>query len=317
VSVPPVAIEICPFKASDARSIRLYRWLPVGTPRATIQIAHGMGEHAARYDELGRRLAAASYVVYANDHRGHGATAEPGLQGYLGDDGWNRVIDDAHEISEHIAATHPDLPRVLLGHSMGSMLAQQYLYRYGAGLTAAILSGTPGFAGWFQGWLSHTLARIERRRLGVTAESPLMQKLLFGKSNAEFDGPGATGYEWLSRDAERVAAYAADPACGFVLRAGSLCDLFVGAREARRMRNVNAIPADLPLLIVSGSADPVHAGTSNIERMLKKYRQRLPRIDYRLYPEGRHELFNETNREEVFQDLLAWLDGVLPAPAPA
>jgi len=305
------ALDAFELAASDGKSLRLYRWLPASAPRATVQIAHGMGEHGARYDELGGRLAAAGYAVYANDHRGHGATAEAGLHGYMGVDGWNRVIEDAHEIASYIAASHPGLPRVLLGHSMGSMLSQQYLYRHGAGLDAAILSGSPGFTNGLQGWLSQTIARFERWRLGAEAESPLMQKMIFGNANQAFDGPGATGYEWLSRDAERVAAYAADPWCGFVLRAGSLCDLFAGAREARRKRNIAAIPKNLPLLVLSGSADPVHAGERNLQRMLGKYRRQLARIDYRIYADGRHELFNETNREEVFQDLLAWLDGAL------
>jgi alpha-beta hydrolase superfamily lysophospholipase len=304
-------MQMAEFRASDGKSVRLYRWLPGDQPRATIQIAHGMGEHAGRYDELGTRLAQAGYVVYANDQRGHGATAEPGLTGWMGPDGWNRAIEDAREIAERIAAHYPGVPRVFLGHSMGSMLAQQYLQRHGRDLAAAVFSGTPGFTGWFRGWLSLTLARIERRRLGPTAESPLMQKLIFGNANKAFDGPGASGYEWLSRDAERVAAYAADPLCGFVLRAGSLCDLFAGAREAKRPDAIAGIPSDLPLLVISGSADPVHDGERNLQRMLRKYQGHLDRIDYRLYPDARHELFNETNREQVFQELLAWLDGVL------
>jgi alpha-beta hydrolase superfamily lysophospholipase len=132
-------------------------------------------------------------------------TAEPGLPGWMGPDGWNRAIEDAREIAVRIAADHPALPRVFLGHSMGSMLAQQYLYRHGEDLAAAVFSGTPGFTGRFRGWLSHAIARLERWRRGPEAESPLMQKMIFGNANAAFDGPNATGYEWLSRDAERVA----------------------------------------------------------------------------------------------------------------
>jgi len=313
VSAAADSMETLSFTASDGKPVRLLRWLPAASLRATVQIAHGMGEHAGRYDELGGRLGASGYAVYASDHRGHGATAEPGLLGWMGADGWNRTLDDAHEIAEFIAATHPALPRVFLGHSMGSMLAQQYLYRHGGGLAAAVMSGTPGFSSPVQGLLSRTLARFERWRLGPTAESVLMQKLIFGDANAAFDAPGSTGYEWLSRDAERVAAYAADPWCGFVLRAGSLCDLFAGAREARHRRNIATIPPDLPLLILSGSADPVHSGEWNIRRLLGKYRRRMRNVEYRSYADARHELFNETNREDVYRDLLAWLDGILPA----
>lgn len=306
-------METLTFTASDARPVRLLRWLPATAPRATIQIAHGMGEHAGRYDELGRILAASGYAVYASDHRGHGATAMPELLGWMGEDGWNRTIEDVREIAEHIAALHPGLPRIFLGHSMGSMLAQQYLYRHGAGLAAAVMSGTPGFSSALQGLLSRTLARFERWRLGATAESALMQKLIFGDANQAFEAPGCSGYEWLTRDPERVAAYAADPWCGFVLRAGSLCDLFAGAREARRRSNIADIPPDLPLLILSGSADPVHAGERNIHRLLAKYRRHLRNVEYRRYQDARHELFNETNRAAVVQDLVGWLDGVLSA----
>ena len=150
--------EATPFSASDGKSVRLYRWLPAMAPLATIQIAHGMGEHAARYDTLAGLLAARGFAVYANDHRGHGATAEPGKFGWMGVDGWNRVIADAHEIAAHVATTHPRAPRVLLGHSMGAMLAQQYLTRYGAELDAAILSGSPGFNGWWPGLVSRWIA---------------------------------------------------------------------------------------------------------------------------------------------------------------
>jgi alpha-beta hydrolase superfamily lysophospholipase len=234
----------------------------------------------------------------------------------MGEDGWNRTIEDVREIAERIAVLHPGVPRVFLGHSMGSMLAQQYLYRHGAGLAAAVMSGTPGFSSALQGLLSRTLARIERWRLGPTSESALLQKLIFGDANKAFEAQGCSGYEWLTRDAERVAAYAADPWCGFVLRAGSLCDLFAGAREARRRSNIANIPSDLPLLILSGSADPVHAGERNIHRLLAKYRSHLRNVEYHLYPDARHELFNETNRAAVFQDLVGWLDGVLSARGP-
>ena len=249
--------------------------------------------------------------MYANDHRGHGGTAEPGLAGYMGADGWNRVIEDAHEVNDHIRASLPDLPVVLLGHSMGAMLSQQYLYRYGADLAAAILSGSPGFSGPFKTWLSILLARYERWRRGPEAESPLLQQMIFGNANAAFDGPDASGCEWLTRDAEQVAAYVADPRCGFVLRTGSLCDLFAGAREAKQSRHISAIPHTLPVLVLSGSADPVHAGEKNLQRMLKRYRRQLGQIECQVYPEGRHELFNETNRDQVVQDLLTWLDDVL------
>lgn len=306
-------METLKLNAGDGKRLHLYRWLPAGNPVATIHIAHGMGEHAARYDWTAGHLTAAGYAVYADDHRGHGRTADPDLLGYLGKDGWNRVIDDAADITRFVRDAHPGLPHVLFGHSMGAMLTQQFLYRHGARIDAAVLSGSPGFGGRFQTWLSHTIARFERWRLGEEAESALMQRLLFGKANDSFDGPSASGYEWLSRDAGQVAAYVADPLCGFVLRNGSLCDLFAGARQAGRTENVLQIPPTLPVYVFSGSDDPVHAAERNLTRLLTRYRDHLQRVDYRVYPGGRHEMLNETNRDEVIQDLLGWLDSVLPS----
>lgn len=305
-------MDVLDLTVSDGKTLRLYRWLPEQTPRAAIQIAHGMGEHAGRYAPVAERLNAVGYAVYANDHRGHGGSADPEALGNMGADGWNRVIQDAAEINAHMGSEHPGLARVLLGHSMGSMLAQQFAYRFGREIDALILSGSPGLGGAFSGWLSHTIARFERWRLGHEAESALMQQLVFGSSNKNWDAPGASGFEWLSRDPDQVQAYVDDPLCGFVLRAGSLCDLFAGAREARRTSSIAGIPEDLPVYVFSGSADPVHADEANLQRLLKRYRQRVRRIDYRLYPEGRHEMFNETNREEVIDDLLAWLRDALP-----
>jgi len=294
--------------AADGQRLHVYRWLPDDAPRAVVQIAHGMGEHAARYAGAARALNQAGYAVYANDHRGHGGTADPERLGWLGDDGWNRVVSDAADLTQHIRQEHPGLPVVLFGHSMGAMLSQQYLYRYGSLIDAAVLSGSPGVSGRWQGWLSRNLARFERWRLGADAESALLQKLLFGKANSPFDAPDSTGFEWLSRDAGQVAAYVNDPCCGFVLRAGSLYDLFVGAQAARSMENVLQIPAGLPVYIFSGSDDPVHGEGRNLQRLLDLYRRHLQQVEDRLYPGGRHEMLNETNRDEVIQDLLAWLD---------
>lgn len=308
-------MESFALNAADGTRLHVYRWLPPAAPRATVQIAHGMGEHAARYDETAKALTDAGYAVYANDHRGHGQTADPDRLGWMGEDGWNRVISDAADLTAHIKETHPGLPHVLIGHSMGAMMSQQYLYRYGSRLSAAVLSGSPGFAGALQTWLSRIFATVERWRLGPDADSALLQKMLFSKSNQAFDGPDASGFEWLSRDPEQVRRYVEDPLCGFVLRAGSLCDLFAGARQARHNDNVLQIPRRLPVLVLSGRDDPVHNDMANLNRMLSSYRGHLERVDERIYAGGRHEMFNETNRQAAIQDVLAWLDEVLPAPS--
>lgn len=297
--------------AADGSRLYVYRWLPEGAARASLQIAHGMGEHAGRYDATARALAAAGYAVYANDHRGHGRAADPARLGDMGPDGWNGAIRDAAALATHARAEHPGKPHVLLGHSMGAMLGQQFAYRHGALLDALVLSGSPGITALPAAWAALVLARVERARLGADGASPVLQKLLFGNANKPFDAPGATGYEWLSRDPAQVRAYVDDPLCGFVLRAGSFYDLLRGAHEARQRVNALQIRRGLPVYVFSGSDDPMHDGERNLARLRRLYAGHVLRVDYRIYPGGRHEMLNETNRGEVIADLLAWLGAAL------
>jgi alpha-beta hydrolase superfamily lysophospholipase len=299
-------VESFALRASDGADVACYRWLQEDA-RAVVHIAHGMGEHAKRYDAVALALNDAGYCVYANDHRGHGVTGQSQL-GCMGGDGWNRVLADAYEINRYIASEHADVPIILLGHSMGSMMSQLYITRYGDSIDALALSGSPGFKAPFGAWLSRTIARFERWRLGADQSSDLMQNMLFGGSNKPFDAPGATGFEWLSRDPDEVQKYVDDDACGFVLTTGSLMDLFEGSAKNMQADVLANIPKELPIYVFSGTEDPVHGEQKDIQRMLQAfYDQGLGNIEVKWYPGGRHEMFNETNRDEVVADLVAWL----------
>ncbi len=305
------------FTAQDGHRVHGYRWDP-DAPRGVIVVAHGMGEHAARYAVFARRLAAAGFVVVAPDHRGHGRSAEPGGLGWMGEDGWNRTVEDLRELIEALKLEHPELPLVLFGHSMGAMLSEQFLPRYGSLLDGAILSGSPGFGAAFSLWYMHALCRLISWWKGREAESPLLQNLLFGSANDRFEAQAgeATGFEWLSRDAEEVRKYVEDPLCGFVLRAGSLADMFAGVRRLVRRDACGQIPARLPLYVFSGTDDPVHDELRSLERMLQRYGDAgVDDISHRWYDGGRHEMLNETNRELVIDDVLAWLESRFPRPA--
>ena len=204
------------FSASDGHPLRVYQWEHDDAPatRGTIVIAHGMGEHAARYAWVAEHLCAAGYVVFANDQRGHGHTAsDPDELGDMGPDGWNRAVQDLRELIDWSGARRPGeaAPRVLLGHSMGSLLARQYLTEHGETLDAAVLSGSAD-GGGFQLFTTRLLARIERWRHGRAGVSEVVQKALFGRFNKNFE-PGRTGFEWLSRDPEQVDRYVEDPFC--------------------------------------------------------------------------------------------------------
>jgi alpha-beta hydrolase superfamily lysophospholipase len=295
--------------ASDAESIACYRALPQ-SPKAVVQVAHGMGEHAKRYLTLASYLSEQGYALYANDHRGHGITGEQSL-GYMGPDGWNRLLADAYELNRHTALAHPDIPIILLGHSMGSMMAQQYITRYGASIDALVLSGSPGFKAPSKNPIPRWILRFENNRVGPDGSSNTMQKLLFGSANKPFDTPTATGFEWLSRDPEEVTKYIEDPLCGFVISTGSLVDLYAGAAQASNPININRIPKSLPIYMFSGADDPVHGEKQDIQRMWEKYQAAgLSQMTLKWYEGGRHEMFNETNKSEVMADLASWLDDV-------
>lgn len=299
-------MESFTFTASDGHNVAAYAWLPPD-PIGVVQIAHGMGEHAQRYDWVATQLNEQGYAVYASDHRGHGATSD-GTLGYMGPDGWNRTLADMYELNQLCKQRHPSLRLCLLGHSMGAMLSQQYMTRYGHSVDAVALSGSPGFKESRFGFINQWILSFERWRQGPDGTSALMQQALFGKSNDPFDAPGATGSEWLSRDAEQVAAYVADPLCGFVLTPGSLMDMYHGLAASKDPLGIDRIPGKLPVYVFSGSEDPVHGEQQDINRLVSAYRKRgLSQLTYKLYPGGRHEVFNETNKEEVMQDLIDWL----------
>ncbi|MEU5242168.1 alpha/beta fold hydrolase [Streptomyces lydicus] len=295
-------------QAPDGARIATYTWLPEsGLPRALVQIAHGAAEHGRRYDRFARFLAGHGYGVIASDHRGHGATApSTGGRGVVGEDAWRAIVSDLKGIGNHAAAAHPGVPLVLLGHSMGSMLARDYAQEYGADLAGLILSGTfrtlPGLD------IESAVADLERESAehGRTAPSSFIPRT-FSSFNDAF--PHRTGYEWLSRDAAEVDAYVADEDCGFPFSAGLALDWVRAIRKINDPENLARIPRGLPVHLAVGELDPCHQGMTLIHELLEDFRYLGVReLTWRAYPDARHEILNETNRDEVQEDLLAWLD---------
>lgn len=294
--------------ASDGKRLALYRWAPEAEARGVVQIAHGMAEHGARYARLGQALAAQGYLVYASDHRGHGKTAasddELGL--FADADGWSRVIEDVHEINRHLASEHPELPRCLLGHSMGSFISAAYLQTHPGTVEAAVLSGT-GNAGTLLHEAGRLIAKLERLRQGPRGRSALIAFMSFGAFNNEFK-PARTEFDWLSRDPAEVDAYVADPRCGFDCTNSLWVDFLGGLVDIGRPERLARIPKQLPIYVFSGARDPVGEQGKGVEALVAKLRGAgLERVSLRLYADGRHEMINETNRDEVTADLIAWL----------
>lgn len=294
--------------AADGQRLHVYRWQPALAPRAVVQIAHGAAEHARRYRRLAGVLTGAGHAVYANDHRGHGRTAADfGRYGSAGPQGWDAIVNDAGQLAEHIQSRHPGVPVVLLGHSMGGLIAQDYFQRFGDRLAGAVLSGTTGRE---LPNIDEIIPVIEAELATTGREAPSAGfGAIFAGFNAPFAGPEATGLEWLSRDRAEVRAYIDDPWCGQPLSSGFVHDLMLGVRRMWNPESERRIPRRLPLLVFGGADDPVGENGEALRALVTRYeRLEVGPVTLRLYPGGRHEMLNETNRDEVHVDLLAWLE---------
>ena len=292
--------------------IHVRRWEALAPPRAVVQVIHGLAEHGGRYGVLAAQLNAAGYSVYASDHRGHGRTAatREDLGLFAGHDGWQKCIDDLWRVNREIANDHPGLPIFLLAHSMGSFMAQQLISEHGEVFAGVILSATDGPPSPLAK-VGRLVARIERLRVGARGQSRLIHALAFGAYNKRF-APTRTPFDWLSRDEAEVDSYMADPLCGFVPKVGLWVDLLDALGNLTSPSRLARIPCRLPIHLISGSRGAVSDDTRGVQKLLAIYRHaKLERVTHRIYPGARHELFHETNRAEVTQDLLTWLDHVV------
>ncbi|OON81874.1 alpha/beta fold hydrolase [Streptomyces tsukubensis] len=301
-------------QAGDGTAVATYTWLPAsGRPRAFLQIAHGAAEHALRYDRFARHLVARGYGVVASDHRGHGATAQStGGLGVTGEgdaeapDSWRAVVEDLKAVGDQLRALNPGTPVLLLGHSLGSLLARDYAQEYADDLAGLILTGT--FRSLPGADREGAQARLEQEVAdhGRAAVSSFMPDLF-----ASFNDPFTrrTGFEWLSRDETEVDAYAADERCGFPFSAGLSLDFVRAVRKINDPRNLARVPADLPVHVASGTEDPCNQRMTLVHELLEDFRYiGTDDLTWKGYEGARHEILNETNRDEVQDDLTAWLD---------
>ncbi len=299
------------FAAEDGVLVALYEWQPRGEPKAIVVLAHGLAEHAARYGAFAEALTLRGYAVYASDHRGHGATAgEIAKLGDTGPDGWNATIRDLHDVVARAHAAYPAIPLFFFGHSMGSVLAQRFIESYGTELTGAILCGTFGNIEH----LDAVLEIADGAAAGAAGTLPSeLQPQMFAGFNAAFE-PKTTGFEWLSRDKAEVQKYVDDPYCGFLLNNASMAAMLHGFADAWRAENEAKVRTDLPILIIAGADDPAGGATGSVDALAERYRALGIRdIRVTLYPNDRHEILNELDREDVRTDVVAWLDAHLTA----
>lgn len=278
--------------------------------KAVLQIVHGMAEHGERYQAMAYYMAYHGYAVFLHDQAGHGRSVEnESLLGYFGDkNGWRGLIQDVNTLMSKAREKYPGRPVFLLGHSMGSFVARAYAAQYGKELSGAVFCGTsgenPGAAAGV------AVAGIVEKFRGTLFRSAFIDHIAFGSYNKRYDKV-RTPFDWLTRDENEVDAYIADPLCGFLFTAAGYRDMFTLLQNVSGKAWYRSVPAELPMLLISGSMDPVGGYGKGVRQVYRDLlRTGHEDVKIRVYNGARHELFNETNAKDVLHDLCDWLDSV-------
>lgn len=287
-----------------------YSWSPDdGNIRAIFQIVHGMEEYMDRYDDFASFMAGHGFLVVGEDHLGHGLTAatEKDLGYFAEHDAETILVRDVHRLKKITQEAHPGVPYYILGHSMGSFIFRKYLTMYGTGIDGAIVMGTgvmPSFVTGFGIFLTNFL-RLFR---GDRYKSAFIDKLAFGSYNKRIPDAESPS-DWLSRDRDIIDKYRDDPYCTFTFSLNGYRTLFKLLKFVCKERNLTSIPHDLPILVTAGCEDPVGnygKGPSAVYTQYKKLG--ITDVTLKLYPDMRHEILNEKDRDVVYNDILAWIE---------
>lgn len=285
------------------------QYTPDSTPKAIVQIAHGIAEHIDRYQDFMWFLAENGYLAVANDHLGHGKSIR-GIdeQGFFAEkDGWDYVVGDMEKLHDLTCEQYPDIPYVIFGHSMGSFLARTFIIKHPDKYDAVIISGT-GHQGKALVTGGYMMANAFVKIYGPKKIGDTMNGIAFGAYNKAFQ-PERTPFDWLSRDEKVVDKYMADPLCGFVARVSLFRDMMGGIRFITNQDNINTMSKTQPVYFMSGAADPVGDNGVGVEKAYKAFcNAGLKDVTMRLYPDGRHEMLNELNKDQVYKDILNWLE---------
>jgi len=314
--------ESCYVDALDDHKIYVNIWKKdkaIIKPRAILHINHGMAEHSARYAVIAERFVEEGYVVYAHDLRGHGKSVQHTelLGHYADNDGWSKIVSDLRQVNQSIHTSYPNTPIIILGHSMGSFIVQSYLTQHGDTVDAVLLSGS-ALSDKATMQFGSFLAKMETRRTGALGRSKLLDFFSFGVYNREFR-PFRTSADWLSTDPLEVDKYIADPLCGFLCTNQLWTDLLEGMKDISNVETLQKIPNTLPILAFSGEQDPLSYNkrkTHGIKKLSSHLRTSGQHyVSHKLYPGARHEILNETNRHEVINDILEWVEEHCDLPA--
>ncbi len=293
---------------NDAVDIRAVRYIPEGEIKAVLQIAHGMSEFIDRYEPFAEYLCSKGILVTGNDHIGHGGSVNSQEEwGYFGEDGNRHVLDDMHELTKLTKEAYPNLPYFLMGHSMGSFYARQYLGDYGDELKGAIIMGT-GFEPLFKVKAGIMVCRVIALFKGWKHRSNFVNNMAFGAYNKKFE-PNRTRADWLTKDEKIVDWYVNEPRCSFMFTLNGYVNMFEGIARLHDRALLDRIPKDLPVLFVSGEDDPVGTFGKEVIASVDSLKDAgMKNVDLKLYPNDRHEILNETDKETVFEDLHRWIE---------
>lgn len=282
-------------------------WIPESKPIAVLQIVHGIAEYIERYDDFANFLNRLGIVVVAEDHMGHGQSVNHGgIQGYF-HGGWFTAVADSYELLSATKAQFPNLPYILFGHSMGSFMARTILCKYpDSGIKAAIICGT----GWQPRTLLPAIIKMTEtvcKKVGEQNPSEKLQNLVFGSYNRKVEHP-RTSFDWLTRDAKCVDAYIAHPKCGFTASCGLLRDMLKGIQYIEQPKSLSAMNKELPVLFIAGGDDPVGNFGEGVLRASREFQQAgMKHVTHKIYPLDRHEILNEINKADVYQDIAEWI----------
>ena len=303
------------YPSVDGRTqIHATKWMPEGKPKAVLQIIHGMVEYIGRYADFAEFLAEHGYIVCGEDHLGHGeSVVSDEYHGYFGEEGNDWVIADIHGLREIMQKEYPDLPYLMMGHSMGSFLIRQYITEkgglYADGLKGVIVMGTA-----WQPKAALKAGKAISKMMGTKKlgkRSKLLEGMAFGTYLKRIENP-KTISDWLTKDEEVVKAYRNDPWCTYHFTPNAFYHMFAGMEKAHDIERMKKLPEGLPILFCAGAEDPVGAWGEGVRKAYMIYTENTPcNVDIKLYDDDRHEILNELDKEDVYKDMLAFLDGCL------